>query len=122
MNCDPIGHVETPFESRSEAPRQGLRADVEGVAVVDPAYEAGLEGIEPGDTLDLVWWADEADRDTLVVRRGGVFGTRSPDRPVPICVTTVTVLDVGGCRIRVEGVDMLDGTPLLDVKASLGPR
>lgn len=130
MELDPIGRIYTPFEDRGAIPRQGGlvpapgdgSADTEaaeGEVVLDPPYASGLAGVAPGDRLDLVWWADRADTDRLRVEKGGVFGTRSPDRPVPICVTPVEVIAVGERRLRVRGVDMLDGTPLLDVKASL---
>lgn len=131
MELDPIGRIDTPFDERAAIPRQGGLvpgpgdgpADIEpaeGEVVLDPPYAPGLAGVAPGARLDLVWWADRADTDRLQVEKGGVFGTRSPDRPVPVCVTPVEVIAVGTRRVRVRGVDMLDGTPLLDVKASLG--
>ena len=120
-SCAPIGTVRTPIETLEDAPRQGSESDIEGTVVVDGSVELGLVEMEAGRTIDVVWWADRADRGTLLVRDGtrGVFTTRSPDRPNPICVTPVTVLSVDGRRLRVRGVDMLDGSPVLDLKAHL---
>lgn len=123
VTCSPIGVVRTPFESREEAPRQGGGGDAAGEVVLDRAYEPGLAGIEPGDDLLVVWYADEADRSVLTVERGwrrGVFASRSPDRPVPIVLTRCAVEAVEGHRVEVRGVDMLDGSPVLDLKPPLG--
>ena len=122
IECSPIGTIETPFESPGEAPRQGHLSDAEGVIELEPRYEPGLIGMSPGHDVDVVWYAHVADREVLEVDRNGsrgVFTTRSQDRPTPICVTRCTVLGVDGPRIRVEGVDMLDGSPVLDLKAPL---
>ncbi len=122
IDCSPIGSVETPFESLAEAPRQGHLTDAVGVIELEPRYEPGLSGMSSGHTVDVVWFAHVADREVLQVDRDGprgVFTTRSQDRPNPICVTRCTVLAVDGPRIRVEGVDMLDGSPVIDLKAPL---
>lgn len=121
-DCTPIGTVETPFESPAEAPRQGHLTEAAGDIVLEPRYESGLTGLEAGHAIDVVWFAHVADREVLEVNRDeprGVFTTRSQDRPNPICITRCEVLAVDGPRIRVEGVDMLNGTPVLDIKAPL---
>ena len=119
ITFEPIGVVRTPFESPEDAPRQGLDDEVTGTIVIDRAYEAGLAGLAAGDRIDVVWVADRADRSVLRVRAGnrGVFATRSPDRPNPICVSPCTVCDVAGRRLAVTGVDAVDGSPVLDLKA-----
>ncbi|APW98025.1 tRNA (N6-threonylcarbamoyladenosine(37)-N6)-methyltransferase TrmO [Halobiforma lacisalsi AJ5] len=123
FELEPIGEVRTPFETSDEAPRQGLEGEepTHGEIVLAPAFEPGLEGIEDGETVDVLWIADEADRSVLRVRDGerGVFSTRSPHRPNPICVTTCRVRAVDGRRLAVSGVDMLDGSPVVDLKAPL---
>lgn len=121
LEVEPIGEVRTPFETTEDAPRQGLESDADGEIVLSPAYEPGLEGLDDGDAVDVLWIADEADRSTLRVRDGerGVFSTRSPHRPNPICVTTCRVRSVDGRRLAVSGVDMLDGSPVVDLKAPL---
>lgn len=118
----PIGSVRTPIEDPSDAPRQGMNEDIEGTIELDPEYEPGIGGIEAGDSLLVVWYAHEADRSLLQLDRGddrGVFTSRSPARPNPIVLTTVDVLSVDGSSIRVRGVDMLDGSPVLDLKVPL---
>jgi tRNA-Thr(GGU) m(6)t(6)A37 methyltransferase TsaA len=120
MECDPIGTVETPFETTGDAPRQGFRDDATGVVRVDPPYREGLAGFD-GDRVVVVWWADRADRGLLTLDRDperGVFTSRSPARPNPVCVTECAVLsvDASAGRLRVRGVDMADGSPVLDLK------
>jgi tRNA-Thr(GGU) m(6)t(6)A37 methyltransferase TsaA len=96
--------------------------------VFEEGLAAALEGIEVGDELLLLTWFDRASRDVLRVRpRGdaarpeqGVFGTRSPDRPNPIGLHRVTVLAIDGPRVRVDRLEALDGTPVVDVKPVLG--
>lgn len=118
--CDPIGTVHTPLETSDDAPRQGFLDDVAGTVVLEPDYAAGLDGYEAGDDVLVVWFADRADRTVLTLRDGrGVFATRSPARPNPVCLTVCEVREVDGTRISVVGVDMLDGSPVLDLKRPL---
>ncbi|RCU48233.1 S-adenosyl-L-methionine-binding protein [Haloplanus salinus] len=123
MECDPIGTVHTPFETTSEAPRQGIHDDAAGVLDLDPAYREGLRGFD-GDRIVVVWWADRADRSVLALDRDpdrGVFTSRSPARPNPVCVTACSVasVDTAAGRLRLRGVDMADGSPVIDLKAPL---
>lgn len=125
MQCDPIGTVHTPFETTGDAPRQGFRDDAEGVVELDSAYREGLAGFD-ADRVVVVWWADRAD-DILTLDRDperGVFTSRSPARPNPVCVTECAVHDVDPAagRLRVGGVDMADGTPVVDLKATVDAR
>jgi tRNA-Thr(GGU) m(6)t(6)A37 methyltransferase TsaA len=91
---------------------------------IDPALAEGLSGIEPGCALILLTWLHLGRRDVLKVHpKGdpsaelkGVFLTRSPDRPNPIGLHRVRVLAVEGCRLRVAPLEVLDGTPLADIK------
>src|SRR3954454_20802040 len=88
---------------------------------------AGLEGIDPGDELLVLTWLDRAFRDVLKVRprndfsapHKGVFATRSPDRPNPIGLHRVQVLEMDAPRRRVRNLEALDGTPIVDVKPLL---
>jgi tRNA-Thr(GGU) m(6)t(6)A37 methyltransferase TsaA len=123
MECDPIGTVHTPFETTSEAPRQGIHGDAEGLVELDPAYHEGLTGFD-GDRVVVVWWADRADRSVLTLARDpdrGVFTSRSPARPNPVCVTecAVEAVDPAAGRLDLRGVDMADGSPVIDLKAPL---
>lgn len=121
-----IGSVETPFRATGEIPK-GLdaRHDAEGVIVIAPAFEAGLQDVEGFSHLFVLWLFHQAGGYELVAhppsddRPHGVFATRSPLRPSPIGLTVVELLGRAGPRLRVRGVDMLDGTPILDIKPYL---
>jgi tRNA-Thr(GGU) m(6)t(6)A37 methyltransferase TsaA len=90
----------------------------------------GIRDFEIGAEIIVLTWLDRADRDTLVVHpRGdernplrGVFSTRSPDRPNPIGLHRVRIIDVDGLRVRVRDLEALDRTPIVDVKPVLEPR
>ena len=123
----PIGRVESPLTEREAAPKQGDEGAPDAWLVFEEPVLEGLLGIEPGDDLLVLTWLDRAARETLRVHpRGnpanaiqGVFATRSPDRPNPIGLHRVKVLAVEGARIRVNNLEALDGTPVLDVKPPL---
>jgi L-fuculose-phosphate aldolase len=124
LELEPIGIIRSPLKDPSQAPKQGSEASVEGWLEVKEAYRDALLGLEPGRKVLILYWLDRADRSRLQVHpRGdtsrplrGVFATRSPHRPNPIAVETVEVLEIHGTRLRVRGLDALDGTPLLDIK------
>jgi tRNA-Thr(GGU) m(6)t(6)A37 methyltransferase TsaA len=129
MELTAIGTVESSLRSRAEAPKQGDEGAPEAWLAFDAAVAAGLEGLAAGDEVLVLTWLDRAARDVLRVRpRGdaerpetGVFATRSPDRPNPIGLHRVTVLEVEGTRLRVRDLEAIDGTPILDVKPVLRP-
>ncbi|MFD2079630.1 tRNA-Thr(GGU) m(6)t(6)A37 methyltransferase TsaA [Actinopolymorpha cephalotaxi] len=124
-----IGRVESPLRDPASAPRQGDEGAPEATIVFAPEVEDGLRDLRPGADVLVLTWLHLADRDVLAVHpRGdesrpltGVFSTRSPDRPNPIGLHRVRVLAVDGTRIRVAGLEALDGTPVLDVKPVLDP-
>ena len=127
MQLEPIGTVESPLTDRAAAPKQGDEGAPEAWLVFDPRVTEGLDGLAVGDELLLLTWLDRASRDVLKVRPRsdpdrplrGVFGTRSPDRPNPIGLHRVTVLETDGLRLRVRDLEALDGTPIVDVKPVL---
>jgi tRNA-Thr(GGU) m(6)t(6)A37 methyltransferase TsaA len=127
MELISIGRVESPLRLREEAPKQGDEGAPDAWLVFDEAMRDGLEGIATGDVLLVLTWLDRAERDVLrVIPRGdrsrgvqGVFNTRSPDRPNPIGLHRVEVLDVDGTRLHVRDLEALDGTPIIDVKPLL---
>ena len=125
-----IGRVESSLTERADAPRQPDEGAPEAWVVVEDRYLPGLDGLRAGDRLVLVTWLDRADRDTLTVHPradtsralAGVFATRAPDRPNPIGLHDVRVLDVVDNRLHVQHLEALDGTPVLDIKPVLTPQ
>jgi tRNA-Thr(GGU) m(6)t(6)A37 methyltransferase TsaA len=124
----PIGSVISRLEDPAEAPCQGDEGAPEARIEIDPAAAPALAGISVGDRVVLLTWLHLAHRDVLTVRpRGdrsrpltGVFATRSPNRPNPIGMHEVVVLEVGEDFLRVGGLEAVDGTPVLDIKPVLG--
>jgi tRNA-Thr(GGU) m(6)t(6)A37 methyltransferase TsaA len=123
----PVGVVESELTDLAAAPNQGDEGAPAAWLVFDASVSEALHGIEEGDEVIVLTWLDRARRDVLRVHpRGdrsrperGVFGTRSPDRPNPIGLHRVTVLEVAGLRVRVSDLEAVDGTPVLDVKPVL---
>ena len=121
-----IGYARTPFTDTGEVPKgPGTKHVAEGVLEILPELADGLQDIEGFSHLYVVWVFDRADGCDLTGipptddRPHGVFATRSPRRPNPIGLTVVQLLRRDGARLHVAGVDMLDGTPLLDIKPYL---
>jgi tRNA (adenine37-N6)-methyltransferase len=118
----PIGVIRTPFVDIAGMPIQAAAAaGVRGTIELDPAFEPGLRDIEGFSHLILVYHFDRADARLSVTpfldeTPRGIFATRAPSRPNPIGMSTVRLLAVDGPRLEIEDVDMLDGTPLLDIK------
>lgn len=123
---EPIGFVRAPFTDVSQIPKgPGAEHKAEGVLEISSALEAGLADIEGFSHLYVIWVFDRVEGVELTAcpptddRPHGVFATRSPQRPNPIGLTVVALLGREGCRLRVAGVDMLEGTPILDIKPYL---
>jgi tRNA-Thr(GGU) m(6)t(6)A37 methyltransferase TsaA len=123
----PVGRVESPLADLGAAPRQGDEGGPEAWLVFEPSVAEALRTLRAGSDVLLLTWLDRARRDVLSVRPRsdptrpieGVFTTRSPDRPNPIGLHRVTVLEVDGLRVRVSDLEAIDGTPVLDVKPVL---
>jgi tRNA-Thr(GGU) m(6)t(6)A37 methyltransferase TsaA len=122
----PIGFVSTPYKGGSDIPKGlGTTHEAEGVITITPDYELGLTDIEGFSHLFVLWELDRAGSFELLGtppadnRQHGVFATRSPRRPNPIGLTVVELLHREGAVLHVRGVDMLDGTPILDIKPYL---
>ncbi len=124
----PIGIVRSTLKRREDCPHQGYDGAPEVWVEINPAFADALDGIIPGCELVLLTWLHETRRDVLKVhprgkmedRPRGVFLTRSPDRPNPIGLHRVEVLEVEGpTRIRVRPLEALDGTPVIDIKSVL---
>lgn len=126
FTSQPIGFVSSPYKATSEIPKGlGAKHGVDGVLKVIPDFEAGLTDIEGFSHLMVIWEFDRAQGFELLGapptddRPHGVFATRSPRRPNPIGLTTVELIRRDGVDLHVRGVDMLDGTPILDIKPYL---
>jgi len=122
-----VGRVSSPLTEPDAAPRQGDEGAPEASVEFEPRVLDALTGVGPGDRVVLLTWLDRADREVLTVHprgdasrpRTGVFATRSQHRPNPIGLHPVVVLEIEGSRMRVSGLEALDGTPVLDVKPVL---
>jgi len=122
----PIGHVHSPYQETSAIPRGlGAQHQAEGVLEILREFEPGLQDIEGFSHLYVFWVFDRSEGFELVGkaptddRPHGVFATRSPFRPNPIALTVVELIRREGASLHVRGVDMLDGTPILDIKPYL---
>ena len=123
MNIEPIGVIHSPFHRAAGTPIQpSLAEGVEGTVEVFDPFAAGLKDLEGFERIWLVYWFDRASAARLVVKpymdnmERGLFATRAPCRPNPIGLSSVRLLAVEGCRLRIADVDVLDGTPLVDLK------
>lgn len=126
ISLQPIGYVRSPFQQTDQIPKGlGTRHDAEGILEVLPEFEAGLTDIEGFSHLYVIWVFDRAKGFELIGtppadnRPHGVFATRSPKRPNPIGLTVVQIVRRDGTSLHVRGIDMLDGTPILDIKPYL---
>ncbi len=124
----PVGSVRSSLVSRDDCPKQGREGAPDAWLEIDPAFADALDGIDAGCEILLLTWLHQGRRDVLKVNpRGdvsrpprGVFSTRSPDRPNPIGLHRVEVLEVRGpARLRVRPLEAMDGTPIIDIKPVL---
>jgi tRNA-Thr(GGU) m(6)t(6)A37 methyltransferase TsaA len=125
-----IGVIRSELTDRKAAPLQGDEGAPEAWLELTVAVAQGLAGIKAGDELIVLTWLHLAQRDVLQVHpRGnletpltGVFATRSPDRPNPVGLHRVTVLEVDASRLKVAPMEAIDGTPIIDLKPVLCSR
>jgi tRNA-Thr(GGU) m(6)t(6)A37 methyltransferase TsaA len=122
----PIGVVRTPYRTRDDVPKGlGTKHAAEGTIEILPELAPGLADIEGFSHLYVIWIFDRAEGYELVGknptdgREHGVFATRSPRRPNPLALSVVELLGRDGATLRVRGVDMLDGSPVVDLKPYL---
>jgi tRNA (adenine37-N6)-methyltransferase len=122
----PIGFVHSPFTDTKQIPKgPGAKHDADGVLELRPDLEPGLADIDGFSHLFVLWIFDRVDGYDLIAhppsddKPHGVFATRSPRRPNPIGLTVVQLLGREGTRLHVRGVDMLEGTPIVDIKPYL---
>jgi tRNA-Thr(GGU) m(6)t(6)A37 methyltransferase TsaA len=117
-----IGIIRTPFTEKSETPIQASRSQAKGVVEVFPEYADGLQDLEGFSHIILLYAFHESNGYSLLVKPflddqlRGLFATRYPARPNPIGLSVVRLVARKNILLQVEGMDMLDGTPLLDIK------
>ena len=120
----PIGIVRSSLTDRRTAPRHGREGAPEAWLEIDPAFAAALDGLAAGRDILVLTWLHQGRRDVLrVIPRGdpanperGVFTTRSPDRPNPVGLHRVRLLEIDGLRLRVAPLEAIDGTPVIDIR------
>lgn len=123
LSLKPIGVIHSPYKTKEEMPIQGrFRPEVTGKIEVFEDYEEGLKDIEGFSHLIILYWFHQTGKTSLLIRPyldetpRGVFATRYPTRPNPIGISVVRLLGREGNILRISEVDVLDGTPLLDIK------
>jgi tRNA-Thr(GGU) m(6)t(6)A37 methyltransferase TsaA len=126
INLKSVGVVRSPYQDSASVPKGlGAQHDAEGTLEIHDDLAAGLADIEGFSHLYVIWFFHRVDRVELTAhppsddRPHGVFATRSPQRPNPIGLTIVELLRRDGTKLHVRGIDMLDGTPILDIKPYL---
>ena len=123
----PIGVIRSDLANRETAPRQGHEGAPDAWLELHPTFAEGLKGITVDNEIIVITWLHKAHRDILTVHprrdtnrpQAGVFATRSPDRPNPLGLHRVTVLDIQGNRLKVGPLEAIDGTPVIDIKSVL---
>jgi tRNA-Thr(GGU) m(6)t(6)A37 methyltransferase TsaA len=128
MELRVIGSVSSRLTDPRAAPKQGDEGAPEATLEISAKFAPGLEGISVGDEVIVLTWLDRADREVLSVHprddlsnpETGVFVTRSADRPNPIGLHRARVLKVDRQQLRVDALEAIDGTPVLDIKPVLG--
>jgi len=123
----PIGILHCDLINREHTPKNYDESMHVGTIEIYPEYIEGLKGVQKGDTIVVLFWLDRADRSVLRVHpRGnmskpklGVFSTRSPVRPNPVAVSELLVQDINENILTVRGLDILDSTPVIDIKRKI---
>lgn len=123
MQIHPIGTIETPFDDLENMPIQPAGAKgVKGRIILEPEFEQGLTDIEGFSHLILLYWFHKSTDFDLMVKpfldtqKRGLFSTRAPRRPNPMGLSIVRLLGREGRVVEIEDIDVLNGTPLMDIK------
>jgi tRNA-Thr(GGU) m(6)t(6)A37 methyltransferase TsaA len=123
IEYQPIGFVRSPHETARGTPIQPSRArGIEGTVEIEETYVEGLADLDGFSHIILICHLHKASAFKLKVVPyldtvpRGLFATRAPSRPNPIGLSVVRLLEIDGSRLLIEGVDLLDGTPVLDIK------
>ncbi len=129
IKLSPIGYISSPYTARGESPAQGIYdTEARGVMHIDEKYASGLADMKAGLQYVVLFYFHKSAGYELTVRSRrtglmtGVFSTRSPNRPNGIGLSVIKVEKIDGPAIEFTGVDMLDGTPVLDIKPYIGGK
>lgn len=124
LYCKPIGYIHSPYTDRNNTPRYySVKPEVEAILEIEDEYLEGIKSMEVGEQYMVLFWFHKSEGYDLTVRihgdgpLKGVFSSHSPNRPNPIGVSIITITGIEGNNIHFTGVDMLDGTPVLDIKS-----
>lgn len=124
FDLEPIGVVRSEWNKPGQPPHQGPESGVESIIEIDPRWAEALTGLEPGKDIWVICYLHQSRTPILMVHpRGdhsrpetGMFNTRTPHRPSPLSLTLVRVVDRVGARLTVRGLEMINGTPVVDIK------
>jgi tRNA-Thr(GGU) m(6)t(6)A37 methyltransferase TsaA len=123
INITPIGIIETPFDDLKGMPIQPSGADkIQGTIIIDTEYEEGLSDLEGFSHIILLYHFHKSKGYNLMVKpfmddqQRGLFSTRAPRRPNPIGLSIVQLIKIENNKISIQGIDVLNGTPLIDIK------
>jgi tRNA-Thr(GGU) m(6)t(6)A37 methyltransferase TsaA len=130
FSLQPIGVIRSEIKNRRDAPRSSSEGAPNAFLEIEPAYADGLDRMRVGDEIIVITWLHQGRRDVLKVHpRGersnpltGVFSTRSPDRPNPLGLHRVQVLDIKAGRLHIGPIEAIDGTPVVDIKPVVESR
>jgi tRNA-Thr(GGU) m(6)t(6)A37 methyltransferase TsaA len=117
-----IGRIRTPWTRRQDCPKNGRESNEVCTIEVDALWAQALTGVETCSHLVVLYWMDQARRDLVLQaprhydEQRGSFALRSPVRPNPIAMSVAKLIAIERNRLKVTGLDCLDGTPLLDIK------
>ncbi len=123
INISSIGIIHTPFDKLEGMPIQPSGADkVTGTIIMNKEYEQGLKDLEGFSHIIILYYFHQSTGYDLIVtpflddQKRGLFSTRAPRRPNPIGLSIINLVKIEGNRLTIEGIDVLDGTPLIDIK------
>ncbi|MBU1055507.1 MAG: tRNA (N6-threonylcarbamoyladenosine(37)-N6)-methyltransferase TrmO [Proteobacteria bacterium] len=124
---EPVGFIQSNLTTRKDAPHQAIEGAPDAWIEVISTFAEGLEGIAAGSEIIVITWLHKTNRNIFKLHpRGdrsmpltGVFNTRSPDRPNPIGLHRVRVLEISGNKLKVGPIEAIDGTPVIDIKPVL---
>jgi tRNA-Thr(GGU) m(6)t(6)A37 methyltransferase TsaA len=117
-----IGRIRTPWKERKDCPKNARESDAICTIELDPRWAPALKDLETASHVVLLYWMDRSRRDLVLQvprtygQQVGTFALRSPARPNPIALSVARLVGIENAKLRVAGLDCLDGTPLLDIK------